>query len=205
MTRLRITLLALIVISVLFASAQSFAADDKHGAKVDDARKKQIDPKQEYKEEFLQWYKEFFPKSSKSLEELRKKDPKLFEARYKIKEKKFGDAMDIYKRNPDYGKAIVEDFYIGTLQSKTLCKIRSEKDEKKKQKYISQLKNIVIKRFDLGVKIKQFEFEEFRQRIKRLERILAKRQKVFAERLKRKDKEIENRIKKLLEDEEKTK
>ena len=205
MTKSRVIFLTLITISILFASAQSFAADDKSKPKVDNAKKKQVDPKQKYKEEFLQWHNEVFPKSGKIMERLRKENKKLFEERYKSKEKRLGNVMDIYKRNPDHGKVIVEDRYKADIQSKTLRKIRSEKDEKKKQKYINELKNIVAKRFDLAVKIKQFEFEEFRQRIKRLEKVLANRQKDFEERLKRRDEEIENRTKKLLADEEKCK
>lgn len=205
MTKSRVILLTLITISILFASAQSLAKEDESKPKVDDAKKKQVDPKQEYKEEFLQWYKEFFPKNSKRLEELRKKDKNLFEEHYKLTEKKFGDAMEVYKRNPDYGIVVVEDLFNADRQSKTLRKIRSEKDKRKKQKHIDKLRRIVSTRFDLAVKIKKFKFEELRQSIKRLEKKLASRQNRLEERLKRRDQEIEERTKKLLEDEEKCK
>lgn len=203
MTKLRLVFLTLIILSILFASAQSFAEYDRSGDKVDDARKERIDPEDAYREEFLQWYKEFYPEIANEIEALKKKDPKLYEERYKLKEKKFGGIMETQKKNPDFGKALMDDLKIAAFQNKTLGKLRTEKNKIKRQQYIDQLGNIVSRRFDLAVKIKQFKYEELSQKIKRLEKILARRQKEVQELTKRKVQEVEKRVKHLLEEDEK--
>jgi len=192
MTKSRLMISALIAVLLLITSSQLIAGDD--------SKKTKLDPEQEYREEFLQWYKQFYPRNSKKLEELRNKDKKLFEESYKLKEHKFADIMETYKKNPDFGQALMDDLKVSEYQNKTLGKIRAEKDKKKKADYIKQLNNIVSKRFDLAVKIKKFKYEELRKRIKRMEKKLADREKEVEELINRKDKEIENRVKELLED-----
>ena len=201
MTKLRLTLLALIAMSILLVTTQTFAADDISGTQADGAKKERLDPEDVYREEFLLWFQKFYPKQSKRLDELRKKDPKLFEEHYKLKEDKLGDIMEAEKKDHEFGKALMDDLKISERQNKTLGKIRSEKDKKKRKGYIDQLEHIVSKRFDLAVKIKQFKYKQLCQKIKRLEKRLEKRMEEVKELVKHKDEEIEARVKHLLEEE----
>ena len=154
--------------------------------------------------EFIEWLNEYYPKDAEKLESLNNK-PGLYCNHFKLLRKKYGEIMDIQKRNPEFAKARMEDLKLLQVRDGILLKIQKTRDQKQKDSLTKQLSEVVSKRFDLTVKIKKFRYEELRARIEQLSKVLAEREEEVKKLQERKDVEIKNRVQELIKNRQKDK
>jgi hypothetical protein len=157
-----------------------------------------------YEAELTEWLTEFYPDEVEKLNES-KSNTKLHEKRFKLLRKKYGSILDAYKKNPEFGKALMAVKELVAERIDIINMMKTAKSNKRYNFLRSKLAAIVSEEFDNNVTIKRFRYEELRARIKRMEENLALREKEVEKLVEQKDDHIKSRIDDLIKGEEKIK
>ncbi|MCK5000231.1 MAG: hypothetical protein KAS23_11875 [Anaerohalosphaera sp.] len=124
---------------------------------------------------YIKWLEENYPKEAKQLEITRKDDPDNYIRRFWSSRRKYGQIMDLEKRNPELAEVLKEDMALQQSRDKILKTVRDAKG-KQLEKITAQLKKIVGRRFDLIVIKKRLKYEELKKRIEHLQKEVAEQE-----------------------------
>jgi hypothetical protein len=155
--------------------------------------------RKQMREEFLKWLDENFSRVAQELKKLLQ-DPELYLKKYDIIRKKYWPIFEAERRNPELGEVLKEKLKLANWRDRLLGQIREAKDAKKKKELIKKLRDAVSRRFDLIVREKKITYKRLRDRLKELQKRMEESQAELNElqKPKTKEKNIDNRIKDLL-------
>lgn len=152
-----------------------------------------------HEEELYEWLTPNFPDDAKKLMDIKAKDIDAYRGQLAKKWRKFREVIETGQKHPELGKAMTEDIKLVIEQDKILGKISRAKDEKCKAKRLTELKEIVSQRFDLGMEIKKMHYEILRKKIERLKITVAKKEDEVKRQMANRDAEIAKHVKDMLE------
>jgi len=115
--------------------------------------------------EYMEWLEQNYPENAERLEELREKNPELFERRMQRGFNRHQRIIRAGKESPKLAEAIKESMELKDERDKLLEKINQAAGQDKKQQLIAQLEDVVGKRFDLIAKRKQIMYELLQKRL----------------------------------------
>jgi len=124
--------------------------------------------------EFLNWYKENYPEEAEKLDQLKEKQPELYQRRLGVCLRRYGRVFEAAEENPELAKVLKEDLEVKQQRDKLLRKIKAAKNEDEKKELTGQLEEVVGSRFDLLVKRKQIEYEQLLKKLERLKKQVEK-------------------------------
>jgi hypothetical protein len=153
-------------------------------------------------EEYLSWLKENYPAEANELEQIRQENPGLYMRRLMQSGRKYGPVAAAAKNNPALAEVLKQDIELKDQRDQILMKLQSAKPEDK-DKLAAQLKDVVSKRFDLIIKRRQMQQQELLKRLEDLKKQVKESEKELEQWKASKDKEVDARVKELLNQTEK--
>jgi hypothetical protein len=153
-------------------------------------------------EEYLNWLKENYPAEANELEQVRQENPGLYIQRVMKSGRKYGPVAAAAKNNPALAEVLKQDIELKDQRDQILMKLQSAKPEDKEALTI-QLKDVVSKRFDLIIKRRQLQQQELLKRLEDLKKQVKDSEKELEQWNASKDKEVDARVKELLNQTEK--
>lgn len=131
-------------------------------------------------DEFLQWLKENYPELEKDLTWLRENNPDEYFRRFLATRKKYESVRAVQKRHPELAAVLKEGIDLADDRDELLREIHCA-GNKRRQKLIEELRDIVSRRFDLIVKKKELQYQDLHGRLQRLQERLAGREQELGE------------------------
>lgn len=161
--------------------------------------------RQERQDAFIDWLKENVPKVNEELEKLKNQDLDNYARKYDWAYRKYGRVFDESRRYPEEAKLLFEDLRLIDRRDYLIGKIKRTNNEKEKKKLIAQLERVLCDRYDLIVIRKEKAYRRLLRRLEDLQSSIQKSRAEIEEHKKKdiKDKNIQDRIKTLLEGEKK--
>ena len=153
-------------------------------------------------EEFVEWLGKNYPKEGQGLEKLKDKDPGQYIKQVFEKLKKYGEIMEVEKKNPEYAKVLKEDLELKQTRDSLMRKLKNA-DADQKEVLQAELKDVVSERFDIVIKKKEFKYKHLKQKLEKLQKQVANRQAELDKLVQSKDKAIADRMKELVGESEK--
>ncbi|MFA5785097.1 MAG: hypothetical protein WC962_09485 [Phycisphaerae bacterium] len=175
-------------------------SDDKEPGKGPHNRmwQEQMKEMQKRNEEYLNWLKQNYPAEANELEQARKDDPGLYMRRLMKSGRKYGAVAAAAKTNPQLAEVLKKDIELKDRRDEILKKLEiAQTDEK--DVLVAQLKDVVAARFDVIIQRQQMQHQELLERLKKLEKRVKDSEQEVEKWKASKDKEVEARVKKLLE------
>jgi hypothetical protein len=152
---------------------------------------------QKKNEEYLNWLKENYPAEANELEQVRQENPGLYIRRLMQSGRKYGPVAAAAKNNPALAAVLKQDIELKDQRDQILMKLQSAKPEDK-DALTAQLKDIVSKRFDLIIQRRQLQQQELLKRLEDLKKQVKESEKEVEQWKASKDKEVDARVKELL-------
>jgi hypothetical protein len=121
-------------------------------------------------EEYLEWLQDNYPDQAKELLELKEKDPQLYMRKLALSFETYGRIAEVAKENPKLAEVLKKDLELKKQRDDLLSKIKTTKDDQKKQKLIKELEEVVGARFDLVVEKTRIRYDQLNKRLGRLEK-----------------------------------
>lgn len=156
---------------------------------------------QEHIDKYMNWLQSNYPDEYQALNEIREKDPKVFERRLTLSAKKYGRIMATEEQNPELAEVFKEDLALKERRDQILKELRGA-DESTRETLKAELEKIVGERFDIIVYRKQLQYDELRQRLEQLQNELAKRETEVQDLKNRKAEATQSRMNELLSEAE---
>jgi len=151
---------------------------------------------------FISWLEKNYPEEAEKLAKLRTGDSDVYLEQMRNIWKRFRAIMQAEEENPKIAEVLKEDLLLKDQRDRILARIKSAPDNKMKNQLTEQLKEIVASRFDLIVKRKQLKYDQLRTKLQQLQK-QAKQSEARLQQLEdSKDKQVEQRLKALLEESE---
>jgi len=119
--------------------------------------------------EFLEWLEKNYPEKAKELAGLEEKSPELFGKRYGLCYRRYRKIYEAFKENPALAEILKEDLELKERRDKLLAEIRAGVSKDEKAELVKELEKALGRRFDLIVKRKQIEYERLLKRLKELQ------------------------------------
>lgn len=161
----------------------------------------QMKEMQKRNEEYLNWLKQNYPAEANELEQARKENPGLYMRRLMKSGRKYGAVAAAAKTNPQLAEVLKKDIELKDRRDEILKKLEiAQADEK--NVLVAQLKDVVAARFDVIIQRQQMQHQELLEKLKKLEKRVKDSEQEVEKWKASKDKEVEARVKKLLEGEE---
>lgn len=144
--------------------------------------------------EFLDWLTKEYPKEAENLAKLKEKEPKLYIETFDHIRNKYWRIFEEERRNPELAEVLKEDLRLKDKRDELVARIKVAKNEKDKQKLMTELEEVVGRRYDLIVRQKEIAYErllkwleELRNRVResRDEIIKWQNEKIKAENIKK--------------------
>jgi hypothetical protein len=164
--------------------------------------REQMREMQKKNEEYLNWLKENYPAEANELEQVRQENPGLYIRRLMQSGRKYGPVAAAAKKNPALAEVLKQDIDLKDQRDQILMKLQSAKPEDK-DALAAQLKDVVSKRFDLIIKRRQLQQQELLKRLEDLKKQVKESEKELEQWKASKDKEVDARVKELLNQTEK--
>jgi len=123
-------------------------------------------------EEFLTWLSKEYPEEAKELDKFRDHDPELYNKKYEIASRKYRQIYDAWRRNPELGQILKEDYSLRERRDDLIEKIKNERSRSKREKLEDELETVVAGRFDLIVRRKQISYQELVKRLQELQKLI---------------------------------
>jgi uncharacterized coiled-coil protein SlyX len=177
--------------------------DDKEPGKGPHNRmwQEQIKEMQQRNEEYLNWLRGNYPAEANELEQARKENPGLYMRRLMKSGRKYGAVAMAAKTNPQLAEVLKKDIELKDQRDEILKKLETAQADEK-DALIAQLKNVVAARFDIIIQRQQLQHQELLAKLKKLEKRVKDSEQEVEKWKASKDKEVETRVKKLLEGED---
>ncbi|MBN1456253.1 MAG: hypothetical protein JW912_00190 [Sedimentisphaerales bacterium] len=148
-------------------------------------------------DEFVDWLKENYTDVADELAKLRETDPGEYIKKFTESREKYGEIMEVQKRNPEYAEVLKEDLELKQNRDTLIRKLQNADDEQKDE-IKDELKEIVAKRFDIIIKKKEFKYKALKERLEDLQKKLDSRQAELNKLVQSKDQAIDGRMKELI-------
>ena len=148
-------------------------------------------------DEFLRWLKENYPELQKDLVRLGEDNPDEYFRRFLATRKKYESVWAVQKRHPELAAVLKEGIDLADDRDELLREIHCA-GNKRRQKLIEELRDVVSRRFDLIVKKKRLQYRDLRRRLQRLQEELAGREQELGELKASKKQAIASRVEALL-------
>jgi hypothetical protein len=109
--------------------------------------------------EFTDWLTKEYPKEAENLAKLKENEPKLYFEKFDLIRNKYWRIFDEEKRNPELAEVLKEDLRLKDKRDDLVIRIKAAKNEKDKKKLLTELEEVVSKRYDLIVRQKEIAYE----------------------------------------------
>jgi hypothetical protein len=109
--------------------------------------------------EFTDWLTKEYPKEAENLTKLKENEPKLYFEKFDLIRNKYWRIFDEEKRNPELAEVLKEDLRLKDKRDDLVIRIKAAKNEKDKKKLLTELEEVVSKRYDLIVRQKEIAYE----------------------------------------------
>jgi len=109
--------------------------------------------------EFTDWLTKEYPKEAENLTKLKENEPKLYFEKFDLIRNKYWRIFDEEKRNPELAEVLKEDLRLKDKRDDLVTRIKAAKNEKDKKKLLTELEEVVSKRYDLIVRQKEIAYE----------------------------------------------
>ncbi|HEC03842.1 MAG TPA: hypothetical protein ENI81_09930 [Phycisphaerales bacterium] len=157
--------------------------------------------RQQRRAEFLDWLKKNYRREARSLASLKGRNPDLYEEKLNAMRQKYDPIRDAERKNPELAVVLKEDLRLKERRNELVAKIKATKKQDDKKKLITELNDVVARRYDLIVQRKIISYEWLTKRLEDLQNYI-KRSKAEIEEARKKEIKAENikqRMKILLE------
>jgi hypothetical protein len=125
---------------------------------------------QERQAEFLKWLEEKAPKEASELAKLKERDTGLYQKKYELAWRKYERIYETQKRSPELAEILLTDLKLQERRDELVDKIKAAKNEKEKEKLMSQLEEVVSDRYDFILRRKQMMYEWLLRRLEGLQK-----------------------------------
>jgi len=126
--------------------------------------------RQERQTEFLKWLEEKAPKEARELAKLKDRDANLYQKKYDLARRKYERIYDTHRRSPELAEILLADLKLQERRDELVEKIKTAKNEKEKEKLMSQLEEVVSDRYDFIIRRKQMMYEWLLRRLEELQK-----------------------------------
>jgi hypothetical protein len=152
--------------------------------------------------EFVEWLQEHYSREAEELTKSRERDPELYAKKFEIVSRKYRPLYDAWRRNPELGKVMMEDFELRERHDELLRKVKGEKNDAKRRELVEVLRQVVDRRFELIVKRKEIAYEDLLKKLEELQKDVKKSREDLtkAKDQKYKQENVEKHLKELLEE-----
>lgn len=156
-----------------------------------------------HKDEFLDWLETNYPQDALDLSKINKENPERYRQKMLEMLEKYGQLFRAEKDNPELANLIKQDMVLRE-ESKALAReISNLTDEDEKEVKTSQLKELLEKRFDILIKQRELNYQDFKKRIEKLQKDLENREQALNNLKNDKKAQVQLRLKELLSPEDK--
>jgi len=155
--------------------------------------------------EYIEWLGQNFPDEAEKLERLQKEKPELYMRKLMVSLKKYGRIYRASKDNPELAAVLKDDMALKQRRRELMSQIKTTTGKDEKNALISELDDVVSRRFDLIVKRKQIAYEQLAKKLEELQKEVKSRE-ADVEKWKSpqfKEQNVKARIKELLSQTEK--
>jgi len=126
--------------------------------------------------EYIEWLGQNFPDEAEKLEQLQKEKPELYMRKLMVSLKKYGRIFRASKDNPELAAVLKKDMALKQRRHELTSRIKSTTDKSAKDVLISELEDVIGRRFDLIVKRKQIAYEQLAKKLEELQKEVKSRE-----------------------------
>lgn len=126
--------------------------------------------------EYIEWLGQNFPDEAEKLEQLQKEKPELYMRKLMVSLKKYGRIYRASKDNPELAAVLKDDMAHKQRRHELTSRIKSTTDKSAKDALISELEDVIGRRFDLIVKRKQIAYEQLSKKLEELQKEVKSRE-----------------------------
>jgi len=120
--------------------------------------------------EYIEWLGQNFPDEAENLEQLQNEKPELYMRKLMVSLKKYGRIYRASKDNPELAAVLKDDMALKQQRHELTGRIKTTTDKNEKNALISELEDVIGRRFDLIVKRKQIAYEQLAKKLEELQK-----------------------------------